>query len=57
MTAPEVWLRGPIAAIPSLLQPVAHALVAAREDVEALAPSTPVDALWRSRGGAATAGV
>jgi uncharacterized damage-inducible protein DinB len=56
MTDREVWLRGPVAAIAPVLQPVAHALIAAREDVEALAPSTPIDRLWVSRGGAASAG-
>ncbi|HET9370683.1 MAG TPA: DinB family protein [Vicinamibacterales bacterium] len=56
MTTPEVWLRGPVAAIPPILQPVAHALIAAREDIEATAPATPLDRLWASRGGAAAAG-
>ena len=31
----EVWLRGPLPAIPPLLQPVAHALMQAREEVNA----------------------
>ena len=31
---PEAWLRGPIEGIPASLQPVAHALVQAREEVE-----------------------
>ena len=31
---PEAWLRGPIAGVPTSLQPVAHALVQAREEVE-----------------------
>jgi len=53
--SPEVWLRGPIAGIPALLQPAAHALVQAREEVDALAPGVPVDALWARRG-AASAG-
>ena len=37
MTAPrpEVWLRGPLPEVPALLQPVAHALLQAREEVEA----------------------
>lgn len=51
----EVWLRGPVAGIPALLQPAAHALVQAREEVEALAPTIPIEALWKHRG-AATAG-
>ena len=32
----EAWLRGPLAEIPPLLQPVAHALMQAREEVNAL---------------------
>ncbi len=30
---PEAWLRGPITGVPALLQPAAHALVQAREEV------------------------
>ena len=33
---PEVWLRGPLPAVPPLLQPVAHALLQAREEVTEL---------------------
>jgi hypothetical protein len=51
----EVWLRGPVADIPALLQPAAHALIQAREEVDALAPTMTVEALWARRG-AATAG-
>ncbi|WP_022824303.1 DinB family protein [Hymenobacter norwichensis] len=31
---PEFWLRGPVPAVPPLLQPVAHALLQARQEVE-----------------------
>jgi uncharacterized damage-inducible protein DinB len=56
MPQPEPWLRGPIAGIPPLLMPVAHALVMAREDVEAtIAPLSP-DELWARPNGAASAG-
>jgi len=55
MSNTEVWLRGPIDGIPALLQPAAHALVQAREEVNALAPTIPTDLLWARRG-AATAG-
>lgn len=41
----EVWLRGPLPNIPSLLQPVAHALLQAREEVEALSIGFPDDKL------------
>jgi uncharacterized damage-inducible protein DinB len=30
---PEVWLRGPLPQVPPLLQPMAHALLQAREEV------------------------
>ena len=53
---PEVWLRGPVAEIPSLLQPVAHALLQAVEDVrKAVEPLTP-EHLWAKPGGAASVG-
>jgi hypothetical protein len=52
---PEVWLRGPIAGVAPSLQPVAHALLQAREDVLRLASGVPVSTLW-ARSGAASAG-
>lgn len=51
----EPWLRGPVEGIAPVLQPAAHALLQAREDVAAVAPSVPADVLWRSDG-AASAG-
>jgi uncharacterized damage-inducible protein DinB len=45
---PEVWLRGPLPAVPPLLQPVAHALLQAREEVVALLADFP-DARLASR--------
>jgi uncharacterized damage-inducible protein DinB len=51
----EAWLRGPVAGVAPVLQPAAHALIQANEDVSALAPSVPADVLWAERG-AATAG-
>jgi uncharacterized damage-inducible protein DinB len=38
---PEVWLRGPLPEVPPLLQPVAHALLQAREEVAALMVDFP----------------
>ena len=29
----ELWLRGPLPSIPALLQPVAHALLQAKEEI------------------------
>ncbi|WP_179414863.1 DinB family protein [Mucilaginibacter sp. E4BP6] len=43
---PEVWLRGPLQGIPALLQPVAHALLQAREEVNRLMTDFPDDLLW-----------
>ena len=49
-TAPEPWLRGPVPDVPPLLQPAAHALLQAREDVRATVGALDADALWRSPG-------
>ncbi|GAA4086451.1 DinB family protein [Mucilaginibacter panaciglaebae] len=43
---PEVWLRGALEGIPPLLQPVAHALLQAREEVNALMADFPEILLW-----------
>jgi hypothetical protein len=56
MPLPEVWLRGPLLDIPPLLQPVAHALLQAREEVEALMAGFPEERLWARPGGVASAG-
>lgn len=53
---PEVWLRGPIENIPSLLQPVADALLQAREEVNELMKDFPDEFLWIKPAGAASAG-
>jgi DinB superfamily len=45
-TSPEVWLRGPVPGIPALLQPVAHALLQAREEASQLMEGFPKDRLW-----------
>jgi hypothetical protein len=51
----EAWLRGPVPGVPRVLQPAAHALIQANEEVAAVAPSVPADVLWGQHG-AATAG-
>jgi uncharacterized damage-inducible protein DinB len=51
-----IWLQGPIVGVPALLQPVAHALIEADEDVQALIPSMSHDAVWSRPGGAASVG-
>jgi len=50
MQRPEVWLRGRVADVPALLQPVAHALLQAREDVARALELLPPGDLWRSPG-------
>lgn len=56
MTAPEAWLRGPIDGIPDPLQPVAHALVQAREEARALLQDLPAAVLWSRPAGVASVG-
>jgi uncharacterized damage-inducible protein DinB len=53
---PEVWLRGPIAGVAALLQPVAHSLLQSREEVEAVLSGLAADAIWRAPGAAASIG-
>jgi len=42
----EVWQRGPVPEIQPLLQPVAHALLQAREEITAYMKDYPVEKLW-----------
>ena len=57
MSKAEVWLRGGrVDGISPALQPVAHALLQALEDVERAASGLSVDELWTKPGGAASAG-
>jgi hypothetical protein len=53
---PEVWLRGPIAGVPPVLMPAAHALLGALEDLERVATTMTALELWTSPGGAAPVG-
>src|SRR6476660_1951960 len=53
---PEVWLRGPLPDVPALLQPVAHALLQAREEVVALMAGFPEQRLWARPAGVASVG-
>jgi uncharacterized damage-inducible protein DinB len=53
---PEAWLRGPLPDIAPELQPVAHALLQAREDVDRVTASLDTTTTWRSVGGAASIG-
>lgn len=51
-----MWLRGPLPNIPALLQPVAHALLQAREEINALMEDFPEDKLWTRIAGMASVG-
>jgi hypothetical protein len=53
---PEVWLRGPIPEIPPLLQPVAHALLQALDEVRAAVGPLAPGPLWVRPGGAPSVG-
>jgi len=52
----EVWLRGPVQGIPPLLQPVAHALLQAREEINELMYDFPMALLWEKPAGMASPG-
>lgn|SRR5579863_4163768 len=56
MNAPEHWLRGPVVGIPPLLQPVAHALLQARDEVNVLMRDFPEELLWEQPMGLASPG-
>jgi uncharacterized damage-inducible protein DinB len=56
MNAPEYWLRGPVAGISPMLQPVAHALLQAREEVNSLMAGFPEEKLWDRPAGLASPG-
>ena len=56
MTSPEAWLRGPVAGVPDALQPVAHALLQAREEVRSLLQNFPEELLWVRPAGLASVG-
>lgn len=51
---PEVWLRGPIPAYPLELQPVAHAILQAQEEIHRLMKDFPDALLWERPAGMAS---
>lgn len=53
---PEVWLRGPLPTIPATLQPVAHALLQAKEEVIEIMKDLPDEYLWERPAGVAAPG-
>ncbi|WP_353720630.1 DinB family protein [Dyadobacter sp. 676] len=52
----EVWLRGPLPGVPDLLQPVAHALLQAREELGIFTNTFPNKLLWEKPAGVASVG-
>jgi uncharacterized damage-inducible protein DinB len=52
----EIWLRGPIPEVPPLLQPVAHALLQARDEVNAAMHDFPPALLNERPAGVASVG-
>jgi uncharacterized damage-inducible protein DinB len=59
MSAPqnlEIWLRGPIPDVPPLLQPVAHALLQARDELKAAMQDFPPALLNERPAGLASVG-
>lgn len=53
---PEVWLRGPVPGVPPHLQPVAHALLQVRGEVDTALEGFPEERLWSRPAGAASIG-
>ncbi|MFD2718950.1 DinB family protein [Hymenobacter monticola] len=52
----EVWLRGPVAGVPPLLQPVAHALLQARDELTAAMQNFPPELVNERPAGVASVG-
>jgi hypothetical protein len=50
----EVWQRGPLQNMPALLQPVAHALLQAREELHDMMDNFPEKYLWEKPAGVAS---
>lgn len=56
MKQAEVWMRGPVADVPMVLQPVAHALLQATEEVEEALYGFDDNNLWTKPAGMASVG-
>jgi uncharacterized damage-inducible protein DinB len=50
----EVWMRGPIAGLIPMLQPVAHAILQAREEVNSMMVDFPDELIWGKPAGVAS---
>jgi uncharacterized damage-inducible protein DinB len=53
---PEYWMRGPIGQVPLLLQPVAHCLLQARQEIHESMQEFPETLLWERPLGLASPG-
>src|SRR5690606_22015500 len=53
---PEVWMRGPIPQVPTLLQPVAHAILQVNEDIQKIDSDKYDKQLWIKPYGMASIG-
>lgn len=53
---PEPWLRGPVADIPALLQPAAHALLMSVEDCDEAVRGLATELVWEEDAGAGSIG-
>lgn len=56
MSLPEHWMRGPVEGVPALLQPTAHAVLQAVDEVEKIMNSFPDEMLWQRPAGVASPG-
>ena len=50
----EYWLSGPVADVPDLLQPIAHALLQAKDEITDLMYNFPDNQLWQTPAGVAS---
>jgi uncharacterized damage-inducible protein DinB len=53
---PEVWLRGKLPSVPDLLQPIAHAMLQAKEEINELMKGFDTLLLWKKPVGVASVG-
>ncbi len=56
MNAPEHWLGGPVPEVPALLQPLAHALLQAKDEIHKALGDFNESKLWEKPNGVASAG-
>jgi uncharacterized damage-inducible protein DinB len=55
-TTEEYWLQGPVAGVPALLQPVAHALLQANDEINEVLEEFDEEELWTTPAGVASVG-